>query len=178
MIDAMSSPPPAVSMYCLGCFYDLRGLPESRCPECGRLFNPANHRTFSPVAESERLKQFANNTIAGAMQRLAPDTTARVVHMERRLASAAVENARLRDYIANLIASLVERGSISSEEAEQIFQQVENPLAVVIDEDEGIVEESDPPPSAELLELGRIVAGQERSQPPRDADATSAMVDA
>ncbi len=23
---------------CLGCGYDLRGLPEARCPECGRLF--------------------------------------------------------------------------------------------------------------------------------------------
>jgi hypothetical protein len=163
MIDAMSSLPPAVSMYCLGCFYDLRGLPENRCPECGRLFDPTNHRTFSPVAKSERLKQFANNTIAGAMQRLAPDTTARVVHLERRLAWAAVENARLRDYIANLIASLVERGSVSPEEAEQILQQVETPLAVVIDEDEVIVEESEPPPSAELLELGKIVAGESRN---------------
>ena len=33
-------------MYCAGCEYDLRGLPESRCPECGRTFDPRDSRTF------------------------------------------------------------------------------------------------------------------------------------
>ncbi len=33
-------------MYCLGCEYDLRGLPEPRCPECGRAFDPQNPKTF------------------------------------------------------------------------------------------------------------------------------------
>src|SRR6185437_4112607 len=27
---------------CLGCNYALRGLPTSRCPECGREFDPVN----------------------------------------------------------------------------------------------------------------------------------------
>ena len=27
--------------YCKGCGYCLRGLPEPRCPECGRAFDPA-----------------------------------------------------------------------------------------------------------------------------------------
>lgn len=31
------SPPSGV---CVGCGYDLRGLPEPRCPECGRAFTP------------------------------------------------------------------------------------------------------------------------------------------
>jgi len=31
---------------CLSCNYDLRNLPENRCPECGREFDPANPRTF------------------------------------------------------------------------------------------------------------------------------------
>ena len=33
-------------MYCLGCGYDLRGLPEPRCPECGRPFDPGDPPTF------------------------------------------------------------------------------------------------------------------------------------
>lgn len=34
-------------MTCLGCGYILEGLPENRCPECGRHFSPNNPDTFS-----------------------------------------------------------------------------------------------------------------------------------
>jgi hypothetical protein len=33
-------------MRCRGCAYDLRGLAENRCPECGRAFDPAKPGTF------------------------------------------------------------------------------------------------------------------------------------
>ena len=33
-------------MRCHDCAYDLRGLAEHRCPECGRAFNPATPKTF------------------------------------------------------------------------------------------------------------------------------------
>jgi hypothetical protein len=36
-----------VDMYCLGCSYALVGLEESRCPECGRVFDPADLTTYS-----------------------------------------------------------------------------------------------------------------------------------
>ncbi|MDB5172977.1 MAG: hypothetical protein JWO87_1865 [Phycisphaerales bacterium] len=152
-------------MYCLGCFYDLRGLPEDRCPECGRFFDPANHRTFSRAAKPDGLKQLAHKKIAGAVQLLAPDDTPRVIQMVRRMADATTENARLRDYIAGLIASLVERGAVSPEEAEQILLHVETPLAVVVEEEPVATEEPEPAPSDELLELGRIVAEQGRAEP-------------
>ena len=32
---------------CLGCGYILDGLPENRCPECGREFDPDDHATFT-----------------------------------------------------------------------------------------------------------------------------------
>jgi hypothetical protein len=38
--------PPQETMRCLNCGYDLHGLPESRCPECGRAFDPNNAGTF------------------------------------------------------------------------------------------------------------------------------------
>ncbi len=34
------------AMRCKACGYDLRSLPEHRCPECGRRFDPDNPRTF------------------------------------------------------------------------------------------------------------------------------------
>jgi hypothetical protein len=33
-------------MRCLGCSYALDGLPEARCPECGRTFDPSKPATF------------------------------------------------------------------------------------------------------------------------------------
>src|ERR1051326_2396003 len=35
-------------MFCLTCRYRLDNLPEPRCPECGRRFNPTDPRTFGP----------------------------------------------------------------------------------------------------------------------------------
>lgn len=35
-----------VAAVCLGCGYRLYALPESRCPECGRVFDPCNPSTF------------------------------------------------------------------------------------------------------------------------------------
>jgi hypothetical protein len=34
-------------MRCLNCKYDLRNLPEHRCPECGREFDPNDSTTFT-----------------------------------------------------------------------------------------------------------------------------------
>lgn len=36
----------ANSMFCRECQYNLHGLPEPRCPECGHLFDPTNPATF------------------------------------------------------------------------------------------------------------------------------------
>jgi hypothetical protein len=40
------------TMYCLGCGYDLRGLPENRCPECGRAFDSGDPATYLGKRES------------------------------------------------------------------------------------------------------------------------------
>lgn len=43
----------APSMYCRKCNYQLLGLSENRCPECGRPFDPADRRTFYPHTRSQ-----------------------------------------------------------------------------------------------------------------------------
>lgn len=40
--DPAKQPP----LYCRQCGYDLRGLPQPRCPECANPFDPANPHTF------------------------------------------------------------------------------------------------------------------------------------
>ncbi|MEW6197355.1 MAG: hypothetical protein AB1601_01640 [Planctomycetota bacterium] len=39
---------------CLGCGYILQGLPENRCPECGRTFDPRDQRTYYTTRVSGR----------------------------------------------------------------------------------------------------------------------------
>ena len=38
-------------MRCLSCHYELKNLPEHRCPECGRAFNPKKRRSFLSDAD-------------------------------------------------------------------------------------------------------------------------------
>jgi hypothetical protein len=45
MQAVLPSTPPDNAL-CLGCGYALRALPENRCPECGRGFNPADPTSF------------------------------------------------------------------------------------------------------------------------------------
>jgi hypothetical protein len=41
-VYVLRHPPPIIEPWsCLGCGYLLYGLPEPRCPECGRAFDPA-----------------------------------------------------------------------------------------------------------------------------------------
>jgi hypothetical protein len=40
---------------CLMCDYSLRGLPENRCPECGRAFDPDDPRTMNMGREPGKL---------------------------------------------------------------------------------------------------------------------------
>lgn len=37
--------------YCINCLYNLRGLPEHRCPECGQTFDPDDTTTFLPTPD-------------------------------------------------------------------------------------------------------------------------------
>jgi hypothetical protein len=43
-----------IEMYFLDCRYNLRGLTEHRCPECGRKFDPTNTNTYANTEQPYR----------------------------------------------------------------------------------------------------------------------------
>ena len=50
-------------MFCRQCHYDLRDLPEPRCPECGTPFDPQDAKTFLWEVPDKRL-EVAKSVIA------------------------------------------------------------------------------------------------------------------
>ena len=54
-------------MLCLKCAYDLQGLPEPRCPECGQPFDPADATTFMIKQRSGKRYLAAAIVVASGM---------------------------------------------------------------------------------------------------------------
>ncbi len=49
--------------FCRQCGYALQGLPEPRCPECGRDFDPDDPTTFRPSRRRVRLSKLTRITV-------------------------------------------------------------------------------------------------------------------
>jgi hypothetical protein len=155
--------------WCLGCYYDLRGLTSRRCPECGRPFTPGRRETYSPTPKPERLRKL----VEAAMEFVTPaedDAARRARLMALRQASALgevhelrAEVAGLRTLVDHLGRLLVDKAVLSPEEwaalraqAETRRAEVRDPLTVV-DDDVPEEAEAEGAPSRELEELGRAV---------------------
>ncbi|MEW6251117.1 MAG: hypothetical protein AB1716_10755 [Planctomycetota bacterium] len=69
---------------CLGCGYILDGLPEPRCPECGRWFDPGNPDTYGPTGPA-----------AGASMLFALAGSAALVVGLKQLRSGSLEGATI-----------------------------------------------------------------------------------
>lgn len=174
MDEPQRRPQPAVPddfrAFCLNCFYDLRGLPTGRCPECGRAFDPDDPRTYSLTPSPERLHKLLNRTATALLDGLqllnpADPETARRLALDRRLGNLQRENADLRVLVELLIELLEHKGVVRPEEIEDLRLRVQEavgtgPITVVDDTADG--EESDADPDPDLLDLGRA-AGDQRN---------------
>jgi len=50
-------------MFCRQCGYNLYGLPENRCPECGKAFDPHDPKTYWRHASSLSRRRWANRIV-------------------------------------------------------------------------------------------------------------------
>ena len=148
-------------MFCLTCFYDLRGLAVSRCPECGRPFSAGNPKSFSPTPRPERLHKLltqASALLAAAMASVEPaDPVARAVApLRRQVARLAVENWELKQQVAALTAVLLDRGLIDPADLEAALERAAEASNVEVVDDTP-AEADGEPVAVELLELERAV---------------------
>src|SRR4051812_17679809 len=98
---------PSGGIYCLNCHYDLRGLSENRCPECGRSFDPGRPSTFARSPHATPVRDLVNRVGKALEQALAADDPERILQRLRSgRASQAGEVDRLRRVNAQLRSQL------------------------------------------------------------------------
>src|SRR5688500_3205898 len=97
--------------YCLGCSYNLRGLSEPRCPECGREFRPGAPSTYSlaPRGRPAALVQLVEAARGKNRGHLPWTVSRRVLWLEGRVRELSAQNAELEAMLAALVDLLVAR---------------------------------------------------------------------
>jgi hypothetical protein len=164
-------------IYRLNCYYNLHGLIEHRCPECGRRFDPADPATFSRTPDPQHLPKLVQRVALAinetVRQATAPDAaTLRELALRQRLGRVERENAALRTQLDLLIDLMTQKGVLGTSDAESIRTAVlpseAEALQHVTDEEESPPGETDQEPSPELDELGRAAAQARRGMQLRD----------
>ncbi|HYE18170.1 MAG TPA: hypothetical protein VEA69_06985 [Tepidisphaeraceae bacterium] len=173
-------PPP--DLYCLGCYYNLRGLPADarRCPECGRNFHPDLPATYSLTPTPERLKnavrqitRILSETLAatGADPRSAPEV---VASLSRRISALSRQNDALWRYVGLLTDLLRDRALLTDDDLAALATAAAadpdpDPAANIAHVEDDTPPDDDAPPTEDLLDLGRT-AGTVRAPDSCDAD--------
>lgn len=151
-------------LYCLGCYYDLRGLPEPRCPECGRGFDPDDPKTYSDTPRPERLKKLMHHAalaLSDAMDAMRPpEPPAReIARLKHRTTDLELENQLLRCRFEAVLTLLEKKGLI---DADELRAEIEERIRIgrtiqVVDDMPEPEEDQEDEPTAELLELKEAV---------------------
>jgi hypothetical protein len=152
-------------MYCLTCFYDLRRLPEHRCPECGRIFSPLNPASYSRTPHKERFQKLvkqASAFLSDALNAVEPvDPVRRAAALRKQIRRLAAENSELRQQLAALTQVLVDQNAIEPEELAAVQRLLRETDMTVIDDTESLPTTAVEPTTEELMDLRRAVEDQQ-----------------
>jgi hypothetical protein len=162
-------------IYCLGCYYDLRGLSSGRCPECGRPFDPAIPSTFSRQSKPTPMRDIVQR-IAKTLDQLSEtsDAEEQLRRLRRRnpffneIFRLQQANEVLRLEVQRLKDKLVAHNLISTQEVESIDGLIDDSIVdfeFVENDEDGPGEEIETPPSADLLALQRAAEGKVLEEP-------------
>jgi hypothetical protein len=175
-------------IYCLGCYYDLRGLSSDRCPECGRPFDPALPSTFSRQAKPTPMRDIVQR-IANTLDQLSEtgDAEEQLRRLRRRnpffneIFRLQQANEVLRLEVQRLKNKLVAHNLISPQDVESIDMLIDDSIVdfeFVENDEDAAGEEAETPPSADLLAIERAAAGkvlEEPGNPKPDANQDDAL---
>src|SRR2546423_1253480 len=103
---------PSSSMYCRNCYYDLRGLPSNRWPECGSVFNPNDGATFSRSPGPQRIKKLLRAIIPPSQPPARSGSVNAQKVLENKVRQLQQDNDLLWDHVAWLLCCLLEKGII------------------------------------------------------------------
>ena len=155
------------TMYCLKCYYDLRGLPANRCPECGRGFSPDNPASFSSTPRPDRLHKLvrqASDLLTDALSAIetTDPATRALAPVRRAVARLSAENASLRRQVAALTQVLLDAGVIDPAALADAMDRAEVDSDLPVVDDTPTDDDGDGPVPSELLDLQRVVESHQR----------------
>jgi hypothetical protein len=125
-----SHPPTPPGIYCKNCRYELRGLMDYRCPECGQAYDPWSPATFTYFAtrraEIRHQVDRALHSVAGT----APGNPDLLIQLRFQIAKLLTENIELRESIIAIARILLDKKIISETELQKrlpsfgLFEQI------------------------------------------------------
>lgn len=173
-------------MYCLACYYNLRGLTSDRCPECGRFFNPSHPQTFSPTPRPTPVREVMER-IAGAVTQFTevsdPEEQLRRLRRENPYFSEIFRlqqaNEILRLEVKRLTQRLVAHGLLDAKEFEEIKGLIDDSIVEFefVEDNDDKARDDPEPMSPELLELQRAAEDRADFKPSHADDSASISTD-
>jgi len=174
------------TMYCLGCYYNLRGLTSDRCPECGRFFNPAHPQTFSPTPRPTPVREVMER-IAGAVTQLTeisdPEEQLRRLRRSNPYFSEIFRlqqaNEMLRQEVKRLTQKLKAHGLLDAKEFDEIRGLIDDSIVEFefVEDNDDQTSEDPELMSPELLELQRAAEDRADFKAPPGNDSASISTD-
>jgi hypothetical protein len=155
--------------FCKSCHYNLHGLSDARCPECGRMFDPASPLTFdrtpsgSPNAGSQIVATSSGDTFRAFFP---PHVADRLARLERQVRQVTGENDRLVEIVQTVVKMLRDRGAFTPEELIQLGQLTATIGVDEIESETSLASEPDVDEAAL-----RAIEAEDAVPPERSADA-------